>query len=583
MVPPLAATTLLALSCADDGVQVGLLMRAPQGLLDSASKVELRVIDGEIDGEVIDCDGPAPSNTTPTADAVQIFELGREGCKAGASWCKEITLDRDDSEKVFHVVASAGDTDLAQGCTKVAIDQDPLEVDITIERYLAPACCGNGVIEPGEQCDNGAPAGTNCAGGTDGDPACLGIIPDDVCECDCLAKEILVSPVGTNPATYNELNSKLELALSFSGNTGTVAGSLRSVFTDATAPPAADNSPDIHIFHLDGNLYPTSNVNLNKQLFLASCSDPFSSTGVVLTQHQPDIDRVSDSTAGVVYASNQLSPTQFDVYVAPHGPSGCMDEAIQQVNVRVAAESLEWPAIATGPEGTALIVWTDGGAARGRIWNGSSFSPDANSDLGAVSQGTRVRVDGHPNGWVLTYTTGGQVWRRTVALDGTPGAEATVGAGDSPDVAVLPDGRSAIVWQNAGNIFVQRYDAADQAVVGDAIEPINPQTAAGAGAPAISGGEGLGEFFAIAWPAGGDVWGRFTGASEGFAYNYIDGQNRDYLVSHPGLRARDRSGIAVAVGGTAPGWVAIGWLDNTADGSGHNGMYVRRFPLPDTL
>ena len=75
----------------------------------------------------------------------------------------------------------------------------------------------------------------------------------------------------------------------------------------------------------------------------------------------------------------------------------------------------------------------------------------------------------------------------------------------------------------------------------------------------------------------------FTGASEGFAYNYIDGQNRDYLVSHPGLRARDRSGIAVAVGGTAPGWVAIGWLDNTADGSGHNGMYVRRFPLPDTL
>src|SRR5258708_6363017 len=77
------------------------------------------------------------------------------------------------------------------------------------------------------------PAPTTCSGDPGGQ--CLGILSDAVCECDCLAKEILVSinDVGAPHLINGPPNSQTLLSMAFAPGMGAVAGSLRMVFLDA--------------------------------------------------------------------------------------------------------------------------------------------------------------------------------------------------------------------------------------------------------------------------------------------------------------------------------------------------------------
>lgn len=597
MVLPLTALALVSASCSGDDISVGLVLRAPQGVLDSADSVELRVVE---QGHA-DCDGPKVDGSPPT-DKVQSFPLERTGCKPGAKWCKDITLDKNGEQSIFSVVARLGDTPIGEGCTEVVVDQDPLSVDITIQRFLPELCCGNANVEPGEQCDSGALAQADCAGNPPGSPeaaACIGVIEDAVCHCDCLAREILLSPEGVSPSMNNDHNTKVDLALSFANKTGNIAGGLRAVYTDTSA--SAGTTPDINIMTLSSTLAPYvagSQAALSVQRRLGSCSEITKQTGVVLTQVQSDIDVVSDAFAAVVYASDEAFASRFDVYLDAQGPNGCRDSSVEpaapvQANVRVGTESVAFPAVAGGPNNAALIAWTDGGAARGRIWTGANdFIPASNIELGGMSPGTRLRVDGNSTEWWVTYANSGQIFRVSVDSNGVASApeqvNTTGGTNEQPDVATLPDGRSAIVWHNAGNIYQQRYDAAGIAVPNDQANPINPQTSGVGFSPIIAGSELQNGFYAIAWSGvtdgmgNGDIWGRFSDGTDGFLFNHVDGQSGDYLVNHPALRNRARNGIAVAVGGD--GFVAIGWLDNTLPTDfAHHGLFVRRFPLPDRL
>ena len=99
----LCPAILPAMSCSQGEVStIGLVMKAPAGLLDQATKLTLSVADMT----------SAPCQSTGHVDFAegqdpQTFELQQTGCAAGASWCKEIALEKDGSTKTFAVVAES--------------------------------------------------------------------------------------------------------------------------------------------------------------------------------------------------------------------------------------------------------------------------------------------------------------------------------------------------------------------------------------------------------------------------------------------------------------------------------------------
>ena len=194
---------------------------------------------------------------------------------------------------------------------------------------------------------------------------------------------------------------------------------------------------------------------------------------------------------------------------------------------------------------------------------------------------------GNSNGWRVVYTVTGQegdIVQRFVDTAGNPGPETPVntdpaGAQDQADIAMLADGRFAIVWTNNGQLQLQRYDAAGEfSPADDQNNPLNVDSPAG-GLTAIAGSEADGGFYTAAWVDGNftQIWGRLIDATSGFLINSVTRSSDDFLANHPGLQST-RTSPVVAIGGA--GFIAIGWQD-TSDS--HPGVYVRRFPLPSAI
>lgn len=572
-------------ACSGEQVELGLSMRAPQGLLDDATAVTLDVIDAD----AASCN-PATGHVdgSPSDDAVQRFNLERGGCTAGATWCRTITLDRDESTKIFGVVATGAAGLLAEGCTTAVIDQDPLEVAIQVHRAEIPKCCGDGVLQPGEQCDSGQPPSAGCAGDV-GEPGCTGMEPTAACGCDCIAVEQLLSieNPGGNPALSNAPQTKRDLAMAFSGPSGQVGGSLRAVFTDAD--PTHSTAPDINIRLMQSDLtpFPSSGglSTLAKQLRLPDCASPTAVLGPPRTQEAPSLAAITSDVVGVVYTSTEVEALRSDIEMSLQLGAGCADEDPFRVNYDASVAMLT-PDIARGADGTALVVWHGGGSVRGRIWtnDGSptgSLTP-LSGDLEVATNSTgRPRVAGAGTGWLVVYESGGNIWLQPISPSGELGPSQQVnaigdGVQDQPDVARLADGRAAVVWHSGtGSIWMQRYGALLEPRVGDQDAPLSLNSPPG-WLPVVAGTGDGGGAFAAAWATiDGTVWGRFFYADQGFAYNSVDGQNGDFLASLPGLPGT-RNAPSIAIGGV--GLVAIGWQDDSTD---HPGVYLRAFPLPE--
>src|SRR5262249_41510895 len=113
--PPLALAALAIAACAGARpVDVGLVMRVPEGLLDQASSVDLFVFDASL----AKCDTKTGHAST-IPDTAKRFPLDNGGCTGGASWCKTISLDEDGSTQLFVVRARAAAGILAEGCKAV--------------------------------------------------------------------------------------------------------------------------------------------------------------------------------------------------------------------------------------------------------------------------------------------------------------------------------------------------------------------------------------------------------------------------------------------------------------------------------
>jgi len=543
----LAAGALMVVACEDEpAADIGLSMSAPQGILDDASKVSLSVFSSAnhtcaADGSV----GEVP------ADAKK-FQLKSSGCDGGAKWCTDVTLTQDGSEQMFFVQASSDAGVLGQGCAKAKIDQDPLNVAIKIVRFVAPSCCGNGVLESGELCDLG------------GSASCGGTTTDAICEADCTTKQIPVDFVegGTSPGADGQGSPSFV----FAGGTGELSGGLRAVYQSDSK-----DTSDIGVRFFKSDLSaidtPASLATPHKLMIRCTGSD------VALTRSQktPTIVAFGADSALVAFRSSTISPLQDDAYVAILSGVGC-NEATNPELVSDGLAAVDAIDAATGPAGAVLVVYQEGGAILGVTYaNGTG----PGTPFTIAAQGTQPRVAGGAAGWVVAYRGAGpgdddgivmsRVGASLVVSTPTIVNAGTNGVQDQPDVAVLSDGRAAVVWQNGGDLFVQRFAANDTPTDGDQTSPL----ASGGGQPRIEGDSTTG-YFAAAWSAGSEIRMRYLGASTGYLFNPVSGQNDDFAVTTGSSSPIDPT---IALGG----YVVVGWSDQ---GAAEPGIYLRRLPVP---
>jgi hypothetical protein len=590
---PLSPALVVAASCqAPEASRIGLVMRMPQGALDTAKAVDLSVF--EASKATCSAETGHVSKIPSEDDGTQIFPLTNDGCPEGVAWCADVELDRGEIDMMFAAIARDESGVIAEGCSVRKIDQDPLEVTIKMHLVNAPRCCNDGRLQAGEQCE-GAPAAPE---------ECGGIVETEVCDPGCVSKEIQLANVSMDqPPLIEGGRLKTDLAMTFSAGVNGLSGGLRAVFTSASSE--ATQGRDVNIRMLDKELQTIQTpYSLSHQLRLPTFCDTVGGVGGIKEQHSPAISPVSASRVGIVYLSNEINVTRYEVFLVAHTQDGCAEAKPQKISTNNAvSDSAERPDFAGGPDGSGLAVWVRGKEAFGRIW---TLNPDPAKvgdlnppELSAVDEialapsaidgtVTNIRVAGTSTGWVIVYSANrdddvdGGIYMDTVSptggLNGTPILvnAATAGLQEQPDIAVLQDGTRAVVWRSAGQIFVQRYDK-DGVAIGDQFNMLeNPLSPMGGdhAYPSVAGGGEAGSFFVVAWEdmATTDIWARLIDPKGGFLANSVTGQTDAFQASYPGFPS-SRSRAAVAVGQH----IAIGWQDTNP---GHEGVFVRRFPIP---
>lgn len=562
-------------ACAEAPVSIGLVLKAPLGLLDDARSITLSVADAK----GTSCDANTGQVTgMPSGSGVQTFDLQQAGCPAG-SWCKQIELDQSDAPRLFAIVAKGeGGVTIGQGCTQRAVDQDPLAVAITLRRFNDPPCCGNGEIEAGETCDTGAAAQMACGELAPGG-ACSGIVATGSCGCDCSSEEVLVSSDNafvSPPLKNDPPGSKREPAITF-------AQGLHAVFVNDI-----QGLGDVHSRVLNEDLEQISDPVLGLQLRMpVLCTDPDASGSLGYNQETPAI-ATAGARVAIVYASDQDYPNVSEIYFNAQNPNGCADEGPTKLTDggMDSTKAASVPDVAGGPQGKALVTWqrTKAGGIFGRIVDIATQAPiGAEFPLGeGVSEAKNARVAGNTERWVVVYEgQNDDVYRQFVLPDGKPELGVRVNLGDTdgkqdqPDVAMLPGGQFIVVWHDAkgDEIRFQRVNAEGVNVAGDQDQPLHeasPDTLQQR--PVVASGQG---FFAVAWEdVEGTISARYLDAESGFRFNAVTGQNTPFLASRADIANGLRSAPAIAIGSKN---VAIGWQ---ANGTEHYGIYVRRFPLP---
>jgi hypothetical protein len=593
---PALPMIVLAGACDTRPVTLGLAMRFPEGLLDQATGVTLSVFDANL----ARCDAATGVATAIPATA-QTFPLDSEGCAPGTSWCKTIALDKDGSTQMFVVVATKAVDIIAEGCATKAIDQDPLEVDIQAHRFNPPACCNDGRLDVGEQCDPG-PAGVDPA------PAlCHGIADGPVCFSDCTAKEILLSVDDQDPPGLKNgaPKTKTHLAMTFGPGGVNNPGMLRAVFTNTDG--SALGGADVNESFLAQDLGPIVDPQpLSLQLRMPLLCGDLQGGSILRQQRAPAIAAASDDTVAIVYESDETNAGNFDVVLVPQTADGCTDQkpcaqksdcqtdcvggqCASAIVINSIAGGCSDAHVSRGPAITVLVTWARKAGIFGRIWRTDGTVVPATSEISIAGNGAAARVAGNADGFRVVYQAAdsgdsdGGVFMRTVSPSGAVGPATlvntviTAGVQDQPDIAMLDDGTTLVVWHSDGDVYFQRFDAKGAPVKGDQDAPLNTSGIKGAADasdqqhPAAAGASG---FFTVAWETieTAGVSARFIGARAGFGFNSVTGQNDEFVATDLAQKG-ERHNPVVAMGG----FTAIGWEDYSAD---HPGVYVRRFPPP---
>ena len=106
----------------------------------------------------------APSESRASRARWRSMSSAAKGCAAGSKFCGNLTLAQSKTDLVFAAIGKDSNGNVAgNGCTRKSVNQEAVPVQITMVRFLPPAVCGDGMIEPGETCDPG----------TGSDPLCM--------------------------------------------------------------------------------------------------------------------------------------------------------------------------------------------------------------------------------------------------------------------------------------------------------------------------------------------------------------------------------------------------------------------------
>ena len=534
----------------------------PQGVLDSAETLNLTVYDGTKNAVACDAAGALATGVTSTTPKVATQSLGTTSCTGGAKFCGTLTITKSPDVFVFTAQAlDASNAVLANGCATATVNQDTLAVAITMQRFVPPATCGNGVVESTEQCDPPTPDGGS----------------DLVCDSQCHSVEETLSTGATSPA-----GPAFFLWPSQSGT----PGELLAFFAEGQA------NVDVALRVMSDALEPVSTPIAAAQTLIAPNGTGFPPAPAAANQSQPAAALVN----GLYYYAFNDTSTNGDPDIHLHAFDSSLADVGGIVGINGTGGASEpnqqvSPAVAANASGVLFIAWQDvNGPNAGQVV-GRTFDPsaDAGSALGTEnvlstgSSNENVQVAATASGWIVVWDDTTEIKMRVISTSGTPnGAEIAVsgpshtGTQDHPGVAVLGDGRAAIVWADHGtsegtDIFVQRYDANLSQVANDQATAINDVVSAGDQVtPTIAGASAAGGSFVAAWidSASGDVRGAVLGGTSGYLFNPVDGLATEFKASiAPGVT---RGNPAVAIGGAGP-WIAIGWDDGSS-------IYARRFP-----
>lgn len=568
-----ASVLALLVACAADHVEapssahVVTDLVVPRGVLDRATTLDLEVYEGEVGCDLTrgKVTFPADSNRGRT---VLRARLGNSGCAEGVLFCGDVSVPKSAALRVFSATAKAtSGATVAVGCATATVDRDALPLELRMFRFVPEAVCGDGELQPTEQCER--------------DDAEAGALCDDACQ----TKELLVS-VGSaqNFTQTGGEGDKADAALLWPTGTGT-GGRAYAFFTDRAV---SGGTSDVGLRALGDGLAPltTPPALAAGSIFLPN-GGTFPPSPSSRAQGKPQAAAAGGNIWVAFEDDDTPGSNGIDIHlrsmddalvagqttaIGVNGPGGAGEPAVQAA-----------PSIAAGPRDRLYVAWED--RAQGRIVGRTMATDGTRGNQNDLSSGTGngdVSVAATPNGWVAVWRGPTGIKLRALNEDGTPqGAEQVVsdvgGGAARPRVASLPDGRFAVVWSAASDVYFQRYDARGAKVAGDQATALNDRVADDVQSePAIAGTPAVGGSFVVAWAdaSTGHVRARMLGGTSGFLFNPVTGLASEFQASRDDGRVR--SAPVVAVGGRGP-FVAIGWEDRTSPGAG---VVVRRFPLP---
>ncbi|MBW2461284.1 MAG: hypothetical protein JRH11_06530 [Deltaproteobacteria bacterium] len=432
--------------------------------------------------------------------------------------------------------AVSGRTDfmIATGCiTETIAVLETLERAIELKPNFGEGVCGDSLLSPDEQCEDG-----NTTSG-------------DGCDADCRTEPFLVSRAPAMEAGPEILPAAAwteGARLSVAYDSALRARDIRSMFF--TESGAIIESPTA--LSVDA---PVENAAGTQTL-------PSASAG--------------GGRYGYAYVSAGTGPPDIRVRFLDRDRNPLGAAVVPHVDTDGTQSE---PSIALMPDGTALVVFVSDNAAvttglSARLFAAASTTPEGPDafDVGTGQTGASVpSVAASTTGFVVTFTTGGEVYYQRFGADGAPvdamavavpGGSGTRGA---PAAASLSDGRTAIAFTEDSTIKVQVFDAAF-AAVGTPVT-VGPGTAPTAAASR--------ERFAIAYVNGSEVMARLVAPDGTFALN----RNKPPSIDAFPVASGAVTVPAVAAGGTAAAPLFIvTWQDGAADPAGDiNG---RLFPLP---
>ncbi len=555
------ALAAILVSCGGEdalSVTVAPEVLVPHTLLDRAGSLTLFVYEGDVA-----CDPATGAFDGAGGQELAKQTLTRSGCAPDVRFCGTVSIAKSSAERTFAVRAvDASNEVLAVGCARAKVEKDFVPLSIRMFRYLPQAICGDGKIQPTEQCEPGGTA---------------------VCDENCHSRELLLSTgsaaSGTQTGGPNEKSDPFFLwpdgaepagrflAFYTDNAGGDVEVAMRVMGADlgpVSSPPAlADGS----IFLPHGSAFPPDPVPGAQSLPHAA----FAAGKVYVVFQDDEGTGANGIDVHLRSMDSALAAEQADMPIGMNGDSGNGEPGTQGA-----------PVVAAGPGGRLFVAWES--QAEGKISGRTFLAPSTlggQNDISIGAGNRSVSIASTPTGWVAAWQSESGIRLRSLTDDGTPqGAEQGVNQGGVPQrprIASLADGRFAIAWSAGGDVFVQRYDARGTKAPGDQASPINDVVTAGSQSQVtIAGVPAAGGAYVVAWVDGGTghVRGRMLGGSSGFLFNHVNGQATEFQVSREDGRVRATP--VVAAGGASP-FVAIGWEDESTASAG---IVVRRFPLP---